>query len=198
MGRWECLLLDGEGKSGYNSGAVLDGELAVPCSLQSATAGLNSCHEVRICGVWPPYGVLRTGSCATHACEPCQVLTEAALSGKLRVPRVCLVGATGCGFAWNCAIDDRCTAFVENGAGDERPGLKQKSPWFHRESWAFCKKGGGKDEEGRRTLALLLCALLLAGLFGARLRTGRLRGRRNFSPAWGRSSPVRRRMRRAH
>ena len=35
------------------------------------------------------------GSCATDACEPCQVLTEAALSESVCVPRVCLAGATG-------------------------------------------------------------------------------------------------------
>lgn len=32
--------------------AVLDGELAVPCNPQSATAGLNSQSAVQLCGVW--------------------------------------------------------------------------------------------------------------------------------------------------
>ena len=35
------------------------------------------------------------GSRATDACEPCQVLTEAALSELICVPRACLAGATG-------------------------------------------------------------------------------------------------------
>jgi len=30
----------------YNNKAGLDGELAVPCNLQSATAGLNNCLGV--------------------------------------------------------------------------------------------------------------------------------------------------------
>lgn len=29
--------------------AVLDGEIAVPCNLQSALAGLNSCLRLRVC-----------------------------------------------------------------------------------------------------------------------------------------------------
>lgn len=34
------------------------------------------------------------GSRATDSCEPCQVLTEAALSSIVGVPRGCLIGAT--------------------------------------------------------------------------------------------------------
>lgn len=87
--------VDAASKSSYNILAVLDGEIAVPCNLQPATAGFNSRFEVRTCGVWRLYGVLMAGSCATHTCESCQILTEAALSGELRVPRVYLTGATG-------------------------------------------------------------------------------------------------------
>ncbi len=35
-------------------------------------------------------GALTDGSCAMQRCEPCQVLTEAAVSGLLRVPQACL------------------------------------------------------------------------------------------------------------
>ncbi len=43
---------------------------------------------------------LKTGSYATEAPEPCQVLTEAALRDVLRVPQGCLVRANCLGNAW--------------------------------------------------------------------------------------------------
>ena len=44
---------------------VLDGELAVPCNLQSAIAGLNSSQRLLICLVCPMQVVLMAGSHAT-------------------------------------------------------------------------------------------------------------------------------------
>lgn len=40
------ILLDKSVTYVYNNKTGLDGELAVPCNLQSATAGLNSCLGV--------------------------------------------------------------------------------------------------------------------------------------------------------
>ncbi len=66
--------------------AVLDGEVAVPCNLQSALAGLNSYLRLILCEAWPFWTVLTIGSYATSTSEPCQVLTEAALRLTTRVP----------------------------------------------------------------------------------------------------------------
>lgn len=60
--------------------AVLDGELAVPCNLQSAIAGSKTYIEVSVSRVCRLKVALTIGSCATGACEPCQVREEAALS----------------------------------------------------------------------------------------------------------------------
>ena len=62
--------------------------------LQSARAGHNSRSEARACGVWNRQGALMAGSRAIGGREPCQVLTEAALSGFADVPREGLAGAT--------------------------------------------------------------------------------------------------------
>ena len=44
---WQLqFLLDKIAGCSYNNKAGLDGELAVPCNLQSATAGLNNCLGV--------------------------------------------------------------------------------------------------------------------------------------------------------
>ncbi len=44
---------------------VLDGEVAVPCSLQPAVAGSNAYIEALFCQGWPRQVVLTIGSCAT-------------------------------------------------------------------------------------------------------------------------------------
>lgn len=66
---------------------MLDGEVAVPCSPQSAVAGINSFDKGRAVGAVRVIGVMIFWSCATERFEPCQVLTEAALRGLFRVPR---------------------------------------------------------------------------------------------------------------
>ena len=70
----------------YDSWAVLGGELAVPCYLQSAPAGLNSLLRSSLSRS-PLQVTLRAGSRAAAAREPCQVRKEAALSDVRRVPR---------------------------------------------------------------------------------------------------------------
>ena len=70
--------------------AVLGGELAVPCNLQSATAGLNSFSRVFDLLGRKYVLALKNGSCATACREPCQVLTEAAVRGFCCVPQECL------------------------------------------------------------------------------------------------------------
>ena len=49
----------------FSAIAVLDGELAVPCNLQSAIAGLNSSQRLLIWLVCPMQVVLMAGSHAT-------------------------------------------------------------------------------------------------------------------------------------
>ena len=49
----------------FSAIAVLDGELAVPCNLQSAIAGLNSSQRLLICLVCPMQVELMAGSHAT-------------------------------------------------------------------------------------------------------------------------------------
>ncbi len=72
----------------YTERAVLGGEVAVPCNLQSALARLNSFPEaVSACRVCLLHVVLTSGSCAMGTHEPCQVRKEAALSGLSHVPR---------------------------------------------------------------------------------------------------------------
>ena len=73
--------------------AVLDGEVAVPCNPQSATAGLNSRLRPSFCGVRPVQVAKRAGSCATGTREPRQAREGAAVSGHFRVPQGYLVGA---------------------------------------------------------------------------------------------------------
>jgi hypothetical protein len=67
--------------------AVLDGEVAVPCNLQPAIAGLNSYVRSELCEVWLMQVVLTNGSYATETHEPRQVRKEAAVSGIFRVPQ---------------------------------------------------------------------------------------------------------------
>ena len=64
----------------FSAIAVLDGELAVPCNLQSAIEGLNSSQRLLICLVCPMQVVLMAGSHATYDCEPRQVRKKAAIS----------------------------------------------------------------------------------------------------------------------
>jgi len=75
------------------SWVVLDGELAVPCNLQSAIAGLNP--YPRLLAFWDCLcqRVLKTGSCAAEGYEPRQVREEAAVNRSFWVPQVILVGA---------------------------------------------------------------------------------------------------------
>jgi len=73
--------------------AVLDGEIAVPCNLQSATAGLNSCLRHISFVVCPQQVVLKIGSCAMKTCESGQVRKKAAISEIFHVPQGLLVGA---------------------------------------------------------------------------------------------------------
>ena len=54
--------------------------------------------------------MLTTGSYATGALEPCQVLTEAALRDVSRVPWGSLVRVNCLGNAWKVIFDNRCTA----------------------------------------------------------------------------------------
>ena len=70
---------------------MLVGELAVPCSPQSAIAGVKCVLRLFLCGVCPEQVVLTIKSCAMSTCEPRQVLTEAALSKTVHVPRGRLV-----------------------------------------------------------------------------------------------------------
>ncbi len=71
--------------------AMLDGELAVPCNLQSAVARLNSRHSIYFFAVCPKQVMLMSRSCAIDPCEPCQVLTEAALSKSVYVTQISLL-----------------------------------------------------------------------------------------------------------
>ena len=70
---------------------MLDGEVAVPCNLQSAIAGLNSYVRFELCEVWLMQVVLKNGSYATETHESRQVRKEAAVSGIFRVPQGCLL-----------------------------------------------------------------------------------------------------------
>ena len=69
---------------------VLDGELAVPCTRNPLYAGLNSSPRT---GPTPLVRALalRAGPCAAEHREPRQVRKEAAVSGMLRAPQICLV-----------------------------------------------------------------------------------------------------------
>ena len=67
--------------------AVLGGEVAVPCNLQSALARLNPFPRLSVCRVCLLHVVLTFGSCAMGTHELCQVRKEAALSGISHVPR---------------------------------------------------------------------------------------------------------------
>ena len=66
---------------------VPDGEIAVPCNLQSAAAGFDSRPEAEIRKAGAQQAALTIGSRAIGCREPCQILTEAALSGLDGVPR---------------------------------------------------------------------------------------------------------------
>ena len=73
--------------------AVLDGELAVPCDLQTAYAG--SIAFWRFFGLLVLFKqvVLKAGSHAMRLCEPGQMRKQAAISICTYVPWGCLVGA---------------------------------------------------------------------------------------------------------
>jgi hypothetical protein len=70
----------------YADIVVLAGELAVPCNLQAALAGVNSSPRLDLCEVWSICSVLKVGSCAIRSFEPCQIRKEAALRKKSYVP----------------------------------------------------------------------------------------------------------------
>jgi hypothetical protein len=58
---------------------------------QSAIAGLNSCPRHESVKSVMLQSTMTIGSCATQNCEPRQIREEAAVSGPLGVPQVCLV-----------------------------------------------------------------------------------------------------------
>ncbi len=91
--------------------SVLDGELAVPCNLQSATAGLNSLPRLLTCGVWPVKVVLITGSHATKIHKLRQIRKEAAVSEHFRVTWINLVWANYTGNAHKLIDEARCTVY---------------------------------------------------------------------------------------
>ena len=82
----------------------------MPCNLQTAIAGLNSCTEEYSCEVWLGEVVMKTGSRATEICEPRQVRKEAAVSKNFRVPRGSLVRANCPGIARKAIFEGRCAA----------------------------------------------------------------------------------------
>ncbi len=65
---------------------MLGGEVAVPYNSQSALARLKSFSRLSVCLVCLVHVVLKIGSCAMSAYEPCQVRKEAALSRLTHVP----------------------------------------------------------------------------------------------------------------
>ena len=70
----------------YNNCTGLDGELAVPCNLQPAIAGLNAClgnARSKMCRL---ILAMKSRSYATVAPEPCQALTGASLREYNCVP----------------------------------------------------------------------------------------------------------------
>ena len=75
--------------------AVLDGEVAVPCNPQSATAGSMPARGLIFLELWWSYGAMKVGSRATFPCEPRQDREVAAVSKLERVPRGFPAGATG-------------------------------------------------------------------------------------------------------
>jgi hypothetical protein len=74
---------------------VLDGEVAVPCNPQPATAGLNSLLRSSFLGKAAGQVALKARSCAMKTCEPRQDRKVAAVNRKLHVPQGHLAGA-GC------------------------------------------------------------------------------------------------------
>ena len=70
----------------YNNKTRLDGELAVPCNLQSAIAGLNASLGISRSKMYKLILTMKSRSHATFAPEPCQVLTEASLREYKCVP----------------------------------------------------------------------------------------------------------------
>ncbi len=87
---------------------ALVGEIAVPCCLQSAIAGMNSHTRTSLSTVWTLQAVLKERSYATGSREPCQVGNQAALSGSSRVPWDCRSRAgckeTGCSVCSNVGV----------------------------------------------------------------------------------------------
>lgn len=71
--------------------SMIDGELAMPCNLRFAIAGLNSRRRIFVCIACPKQVAVTTGSHTMYTCESCQVLTEAALSKLMRVLWGCLI-----------------------------------------------------------------------------------------------------------
>jgi len=65
---------------------VLDGEVAVPCNLQPAIAGLKSNPRLVLVGSWSEQVMRMVWSYATRTHEPCQIRKEAAVSGHFCVP----------------------------------------------------------------------------------------------------------------
>ena len=93
---------------------ALDGELAVLCNLQSATAGLNSSKRCRSFEVCHRKVVLTVGPFAIGTCEPCQVRKEAAVRKTSYVPEDSLTWANSLRNVWKPMINERCAVRFVN------------------------------------------------------------------------------------
>ena len=74
------------------------GELAVPCNLQSATAGVEPFSEGTSRAAAPRGKAMTDGSRAIGGCEPCQAGNRAALSSFVRCVAGMPVPSRACGF----------------------------------------------------------------------------------------------------
>ena len=90
--------------------AALDGEVAVPYSPQSATAGLNSHPRPDLVGSGRRRTALKTWPCATRTCELRQARKGAAVSRLSRVPQVSLVRVGPAGTAGRGRVKGGCAA----------------------------------------------------------------------------------------
>ncbi len=70
----------------YNDSTELDGEIAVPCNLQPATAGSKNYLGIIRSNMSICLNAMKSRSYAINSSEPCQVLTEASLRRSVDVP----------------------------------------------------------------------------------------------------------------
>ena len=75
----------------YNNDKMLDGELAVPCNLQSAIARLMRYLGANLVVFEYALFMMKLGSYSIVTCEPCQGRNAAALSGNTMCFKVALV-----------------------------------------------------------------------------------------------------------